>query len=955
MSVVSGGEAAAHLRLPPDAAWLTKRPLVMPSGGSSVLVRQLLDIVSPSLMVLVAAGVTTSVAGVVVLRARLKRRALAARATVALVPTDGFDPTAEEVVRFASELARVRPAVHRLTPRSAAAARIRFVSVAGGQLAMTVEVPARSASVLRLGGYQAVEQVSPDTLGHLAAPSGVGGGDPTGEDDRPPRSSKTTAGLVEEGGDPTGAVDAPSRWLRRRPRRTEASAQVARAELLLARDDALPLRLVPLRPDPLTGIARAMAAVKNGLGESVELALDLLPLTPAQRRHRRRRAVAGGGGGSSRMARLTREISDGFGGLGPLDSFLGINREDSGTRPPRQEPDALARLEERATTQVRAAKLTSSDPFFAVQLLVRARSSAAGRAEAHVQAVVAGLEQYAGDNWWRVAGLNLGIAHLDGADAPWRRRRFDRRMDSGEFAPRRRQVVTATEIAGLLKPPTVHCPAANIVRSGGVVPPPPPGLPTYRPDAPESDDLLPLGTVRTADGDRPVAVRLADTYFSLMTGRSRYGKTESALVRFVALARAGHGCLFLDPHADALAKVKPYLTSVAKRVLEIDLSPRARDGRQAGWNLFSMQGRSAEDVEGRVAAVVNSFASALGWSSVNNRAMTVTTMAAQSLCELALVLPADTAPTIFQMTTILANDDWREAVLAYLSPASRDFWVSRFPRLEAGAITPVTNLVDRLRSASAVAALLGSSVSTYDVRRAMDRGQVVLACPAGSGDKDRLVANFLVHDLLQAALRRRDIPFEKRRPFHCFVDELQKIDGASGNNLAALLEESGKFGVRLHAMSQDPQRLTAPTLEALLTNRSHLLSTVVGSASARLLAAEWGNRVRPETITSLPRYHFLASVTFAGAVSGPFLVRGFELEELWGDACDLEGVEALDLAIDRNLHRQPVAETLAALDTLDDRILAALAGRRAGSHPTEQSPGGPVEPTRGSGLRVFFD
>ena len=63
------------------------------------------------------------------------------------------------------------------------------------------------------------------------------------------------------------------------------------------------------------------------------------------------------------------------------------------------------------------------------------------------------------------------------------------------------------------------------------------------------------------------------------------------------------------------------------------------------------------------------------------------------------------------------------------------YWSLRFPKLSPEAITPVTNLIDRLRSSANVAALFGSSRSTYDVRRAMDQGLVVLACPAGTGTK----------------------------------------------------------------------------------------------------------------------------------------------------------------------------------------------------------------------------
>ena len=711
--------------------------------------------------------------------------------------------------------------------------------------------------------------------------------------------------------------------------RERRRVHVARAELTLAREDTCPLRAVPLTPDPLTAFARAYEGLRDDLGETAEVCLDLLALTPAQRRARRRQALAA--------------ERDNTGGGGAVGEQLRVALW--GGRPTPRRPAGgghLGDVELRAARKATLAKLVTVEPMFAVQVLVRVRSQVEGRPQAHLHAILAGFEQWTGDNWWRTVGRRVGWVHLGADSSPWARARFDRRMDTGLFRPARRCVVTATEIAGLLKPPTASCPAQNVARSGGVIPPPPQGLPTYRAGDPT---LLPLGIVATRDGPRPVGVRLDETFFSLSAGRSRFGKTEGAISRFIALARAGHGCFFLDPHADALARIKPYLVDLADRVLEINLAA-GRQAAQAGWNLFSMEGRGPEDVEARVSAVVDSFASALQWGEVNNRALTLTTMAAQSMCELALVLPADMAPTLFQMTTILSDEDWRAAVLPHLSSATRGFWTSRFSKLSADAITPVTNLIDRLRSSAAVAALLGSSRSTYDIRKAMDSGGVVLCCPAGIGDKDRLLANFFIYDLLQASLSRKDTPPAERRPFHTFVDEMQTIDGASKGNLAALLEQCGKFGLRLHAMVQQPTRLTKTTLDALLTNRSHLMSTVVGAESARLLAREWAGRVAPETITSLERYTFVASVTLDGQVSDPFLVRGFEVGELWGQFHQPDGVTGLDAAIDVNLARRSTGEVLADLDTLDERIADHLAGPAAAPAP------GARPPTRGSGLRL---
>ena len=68
-----------------------------------------------------------------------------------------------------------------------------------------------------------------------------------------------------------------------------------------------------------------------------------------------------------------------------------------------------------------------------------------------------------------------------------------------------------------------------------------------------------------------------------MAGRSRWGKTETAIGQFLHLMRSGNGGFFLDPHEDALNRIKPYLAEaeLRDRVVEINLAATriaSRDG-----------------------------------------------------------------------------------------------------------------------------------------------------------------------------------------------------------------------------------------------------------------------------------------------------------------------------------------------------------------------------------------
>lgn len=694
-------------------------------------------------------------------------------------------------------------------------------------------------------------------------------------------------------GEPTTDPEAPPPASR--------TVRTVRVRLVLARPAREALAETGLQPDLMQGIAAAVAGLDPRRGEQARLVLDVRPLGAGEARRVRRRLL-GEHRGQGLAAVLAGEPRRGRMSVGET-------------------------IERRHDTQGLDRKLAPHHPLLQFQLCLRVQASDRQRALETTRSVLAVLDVISAANHLRARGLRLGGLGFLGQDLPWRRRGFDRRLASGRFAPRRNDVASPREIQGLLKPPTARCHAENVARSHGSIPAPPRGLPEYT----GQPGMIPLGWVQTRTGRRTVGVDVGDTFFAYMSGRSRYGKTETAIGQFVALARAGHGGLFLDPHADAIAEIKTYLTDpgIRERVVEIDLSDRNATNNQPGWNLFGLTDRTPMEAATRVDAFVDALAAALGWDERNTRALNLATQSAQALTELALVLPPELAPTIFEVPTLLSDDEWRQAIFPRLSPAIRGFFADRFPSLPGEAITAVTNLLDRLRASRSVAALLGSPVSTYDARRAMADDLIVLACPGSGSTRDRLVANLLVYDVLHAAKARAGMPLSARKPFWVFLDELQTYDGP---NLPALLEQSAKYGGRAFLFNQNPERLSAATWNAVSTNRSHLLSAAVNSKAARMIGAEWGTPPAPEVLTRLDAYTYLASVRTGHEVSRAFLVHGIPAAELHAEHRHPEQLHVLEAAIDQTAGRRPFEDRLGAIDGHAARI------RRHLDHHDEQAP-----------------
>ncbi|WP_327071849.1 ATP/GTP-binding protein [Kitasatospora sp. NBC_01302] len=695
-----------------------------------------------------------------------------------------------------------------------------------------------------------------------------------------------------------------------------------RVELVLALPDHKPLAALGLTPDPLQQLATALGAVNTQDGESADLVIDLVPV-PERTLARRRRRLLAQARRQGPTAYGEQLAGSGWGLAGITSSFR--SAWNGGT--PTGGPGGGGRVPRMTDAAAAVGKFTPGAAVFAVQVLLRTQARHPQAALARMHQLLAAMAATSGENYLKTHRPKSRRAVAD----------FDRRFDTGEFAPRRRQWVTVPEVAGWLKPPSRHCHASSVVRSGGLVPPAPATLPVYTGQA----GLVPLGAVVYPDGiERIGAVPQRDLLFALNLGKSGHGKTEQALVQCIALAHNGAGTWFLDPHGEAWIRARPYLAhpQVMDRLWLIDLA-RVTDEQQpvVSWNPLSMGGKRASDVQDVVRCVVEGIAAAQDWGDHAPRARTILARTAQALALLNLQAVRAGQPqaqcTLFQIRSWLTDDDWRLPLLAKLPRSARAYWENVFPALPKDATPTVTYAIDRLDTSQSLQAFFGNPRSGYDARTAMDQGKVVFVCPSGS-EADAIVSCLLIHDLHRAGLSRQDTPRNRRRTFWSWIDELTALDASSKGFLAAICEQLRKYEVRLTGMTQMALRLSAITRQALLQNQSILSTCAADVDEADFVAKRWGGLVEAETITELPKYHYLMSVTLDGVRTTPFRVRGLPVEEVFAHYNNPAGVPALDAAIDTNMRRRPAGEILDNLERLDNLVTAHHLRRPTGGHPT---------------------
>lgn len=208
--------------------------------------------------------------------------------------------------------------------------------------------------------------------------------------------------------------------------------------------------------------------------------------------------------------------------------------------------------------------------------------------------------------------------------------------------------------------------------------------------------------------------------------------------------------------------------------------------------------------------------------------------------------------TVFQVRALLTDPAFRQLVVATLDAEARKWWTGSFPDLPRDALATVLNPLERLGASPVVRAFLGCPVSAYDIRRAMDEGQVLWICPPGTGPTNSLLISLIVHDFLRAGLSRRDLPENRRRPFRFYLDEMISLDHGESDVLAQITEQLRKFGCRMHGMTQLMHRLSPSTRAALMQNAS-CLSTTAGSVEAiTQITSQWPDTVTPATSLHCP-------------------------------------------------------------------------------------------------------
>jgi len=204
----------------------------------------------------------------------------------------------------------------------------------------------------------------------------------------------------------------------------------------------------------------------------------------------------------------------------------------------------------------------------------------------------------------------------------------------------------------------------------------------------------------------------------------------------------------------------------------------------------------------------------------------------------------------------------------------RRFWLKEYEsypaRLRADSIAPIQNKIGAFLADSRLNHILTQPKSAFDLRKAMDQGQILLVNLAKGKigeDTASLLGALLVTRFAVSSLSRADTPEAQRRPFYIYLDEFHTFTTLS---IASMLSELRKYHVGLILAHQYVSQLDEKVCDAILGNVGTMISFRLGATDAQVFGQEFSPEFSANDLMSLPNYQIYLKLMVEGAVTRPF-------------------------------------------------------------------------------------
>jgi hypothetical protein len=346
-------------------------------------------------------------------------------------------------------------------------------------------------------------------------------------------------------------------------------------------------------------------------------------------------------------------------------------------------------------------------------------------------------------------------------------------------------------------------------------------------------------------------------------GKTGTGKSTLIQNMVVSDIRRGHGMALIDPHGDL---TKAVLNLVPKRRVKdvIYFNPADLDSPIAFNPLERVEPDKSHLITSSLVTVFKKVSGDFWGPRMEH-----------ILRNAILALMERPESTLLDIPLLLTDKYFRGNIINTLAnPVVQNFWLLEFekysPWLRSDATAPILNRIGQFLSSPLIRNIVCQPRSSFNLRQIMDEGKILIVdlSKGKIGDDNcALLGSLLVIKLQLAALSRADIPEEKRRYFHLFIDEIHSFLTMS---FIDILSEARKYKLYLVMSHQYIDQLDERVRSAIIGNVGTIISFRVGAEDAKILAKEFHPTFSEADLVNIPNHHIYLKMMIDGHTSNAF-------------------------------------------------------------------------------------
>jgi len=292
----------------------------------------------------------------------------------------------------------------------------------------------------------------------------------------------------------------------------------------------------------------------------------------------------------------------------------------------------------------------------------------------------------------------------------------------------------------------------------------------------EKEEICVFAKTNFRNNDRNFGIKKDDRRRHMyIIGKTGTGKSEFLKEMILQDIEDGKGVCAIDPHGEFIEDILELMPPErADDVIYFNPSDLARP---MGLNMMEA------DSEEQRHFVVGSIIGLMYKLYDPHRTGVIGPRFEHSIRNAMLTIMYKKGSTFIELVRILTDEKYVQEMLPLVKdPIVKRYWTDQIAQTsdfhKSEILDYIVSKFGRFVTNAMIRNIIGQSKSAFDFRKVMDEGKILLINLA-KGKIGEENANFLglvlVPKILVAAMSRQDVPEEKRRDFHLYVDEFSKF------------------------------------------------------------------------------------------------------------------------------------------------------------------------------------